>query len=333
MKLTFFNKGAVCLMFAMVCVAVSTNASAEKRLSIVTGPTSGVYFPLGGALSKILTTSLPDTTATSGSTSGSIDNIRMLGAGKADIAFAQADQVWDGYKGYGKFEQPQPIRALAVIYANTLHFVALRGSGISTVADLRGKRVSTGPKDSGAEAWSNRLMQASGLNPDKDIVRTSLAPAESAALLKERKIDAFFWAGGIPTKAIADLAKEPGVRTQILNTAVGVPAMLRQFGPVYTDGEIPIYRKGQIRVDSYAGVTKPVPVAQVWNLVVVRADMDEKLVYNIVKTLFEHKSDLVAAHPEAANLDLVNQRGGGSPIPFHPGAKKYYSERGVNNLR
>jgi len=334
MKLTFFNKGVVGLASVILGLAVTMDASAEKRLSITTGQASGVYYPLGDALSKMLKTYIADTTATFVPSSGSVENILMLGAGKADIAFSQADQVWDGYKGYGSFGgKLQPIRTIAVIYANTFQLVTLRGNGINKVADLRGKRVATGAKGSGTEAWSDRIMKAAGLDPVKDFVRSSLSPVESAAALKARKIDAFLWSGGVPTKAIADLAKEKGVKVLFVNTAAQVPAMLNQHGPVYTDGEIPIYRQGQLHVDSYAGVTKPVPVAQVWNLLVVRTDMDEKLVYNIVKMLFEHKADWVAGHPEAGNLDLTNQGGGRSPIPFHPGAKKFYAEKGLPNMK
>ncbi len=327
------NKAVISLMVAMAGIALVTSASAEKRLSIATGPTSGVYFPLGGAVAKILAANIPDTAATHEATSASADNIRMIVAGKADVAFSQADTAWDGYKGYNKFEQPQPIRTLAVLYANSLQLVTLKEAGISKVADLRGKRVSTGPKGSGTEIWGNRLLQAAGLDPEKDIVRSQLGPSESAAALKKKEIDAFIWSSGVPTKAIAELAREPGVKIHLLNTASLVAAMLRKYGPVYTDGEIPLYKESKIPVASYVGITAPVPVAQVWNLLIVKADMDDKQAYNIVKALFDHRDELVAAHPDAANIELTNQGKGGSPIPFHPGAKKYYTERGVRILR
>lgn len=333
MKLTVLNKRVVCVLVSLVGLATITSAGAQNRLSIATGPTSGVYFPLGGAVAKVLTSNLPDTTATHAATSASADNIRMIVAGKADIAFTQADTAWDGYKGYGKFPQPQPIRAIAVLYANSLHLVTLRSAGITKVSDLRGKRVSTGPKGSGTEIWGVRLLQASGLDPDKDIVRSSIGPAESATALKENKLDAFIWSSGVPVKAVTELAKDPAVKLQLLNTANAVPTMLRKYGPVYADGEIPIYSAGQIPAASYAGITAPVKVAQVWNILIVRADMDNKLVYNMVKALFEHKTDLIAGHSDAANIQLANQGRGGSPIPFHPGAKKYYAEQGIRILR
>lgn len=318
---------AIGLFIAILGITIVPAASAQKRLSVATGPTGGVYFPLGGAVAKVLASSLPDTTATHEATSASADNIRMVVAGKADIAFTQADTAWDAYKGYGTFQAsgPQPIRAIAVLYPNNLQLVTLRGSGINKVADLRGKRVSMGAKGSGTEIWGNRLLLASGLDPDKDIVRSALAVGPSAAALKKNEIDAFVWSGGVPTKAIADLAKDPEVKVQLLNTAAAVPNMLRKHGPVYTDGEID--------ANAYQGVTADVKVANVWNLLIVRADADPKFVADVVKALFDHKADLVAGHAEAKNLDLNNQARGGSPIPFHDGAKKFYRERGVRILR
>ncbi len=325
MRFVSLKKEVVCTVLAMLGVAMVSSASAEKRLSIATGPASGVYFPLGGAMAKVLTGNLPDTIATHEATSASADNIRMVVAGKADIAFSQADTAWDGYKGYGKFDQRQPIRAIAVLYPNSLQLITLRDSGIARIADLHGKRVSTGPKGSGTEIWALRMLQAAGLDPEKDVVRHSLGPTESAAALKEKKLDAFVWSSGVPTKAITDLARDATVKIQLLNTAYVVNSMLRKYGPVYTDGDI--------AANVYPGVSKPVPVSQVWNLLIVRADMDEGLVYNVVKALFEHKTDLVVAHADAANIDLKTQAKGGSPIPFHPGAKKYFQEQGLRILR
>ena len=316
----------IALLFGAV---ISTAAIADKRLTIATGPTGGVYHPLGAAVAKVLASNIPDITAGHEATSASADNIRLIVAGQADIAFSQADTAWDGYKGYGKFEQPQPIRAIAVLYPNNLQIVTLRDSGIKKIEDLRGKRVSLGAKGSGTEIWGSRVLEASGLDPDKDIVRSSLAVSPSAEALKKKEIDAFVWSGGVPTKAIADLAKEPDVKIQLLNTAAPVGKMLRKYGPVYTDGLIPIYSESQIATNSYFGTTAPVKVARVWNLLVVKADMDEKLVYSIVKALFEHQDELVAGHTEARNIELAQQARGTSPIPFQPGAKKYFTEKGL----
>jgi hypothetical protein len=304
-------------------IAVTTLSSAQQRLTVATGPTGGVYYPLGGAVAKVLGASIPNATATHEATSASADNIRQIASGKADVAFTQADTAWDGFKGYAAFGgQPQPIRTVAVLYPNNLHVVTLQGNGINRVSDLRGKRVSTGPAKSGTEIWGERLLLANGIDPNKDITRSSLGPAESGKALAEGKLDAFIWSGGVPTKAIADLAKVAKIR--LLDSAAAVPNMLRKHGPVYTDGEI--------AANAYEGVGKS-RVAQVWNLLIVKDSMDDKLVQSITKALHENKAELVAGHKEAENLDLKLQARGGSPIPFHAGAKRFYLEKGVRILR
>jgi TRAP transporter TAXI family solute receptor len=320
-------KGVIALLVVVSGTSFSTNTLAQKRLTVVTGPTGGVYFPLGGAVAKVLTSSLPDTTATHEATSASADNIRMVVAGKADIAFTQADTAWDAYKGYGTFQTTgsQPIRAIAVLYANYLQLVTRRDAGINRVADLRGKRVSLGAKGSGTEIWGSRLLLASGVDPDKDITRSSLAVGPSAEALKKGEIDAFVWSGGLPTKAIAELSKDPGIKIQLLNTAAAVPNMLRRYGPVYTDSDIV--------AGTYTGMNANVPAANVWNLLVVHADTDPKLVYDVLKALFDNKPELIAGHAEAKNIELTTQARGGSPIPFHDGAKRFYREKGVRILR
>jgi hypothetical protein len=318
-----FVKTVAVAVLVTITAVIATSAVAQMRLIVATGPTAGVYYPLGAAVAKVLGAAIPNTTATHEATSASADNIRQIASGKADIAFTQADTAWDGFKGYGAFGgQQQPIRTVAVLYPNNLHVVTLQGSGINKVADLRGKRVSTGPTKSGTEIWGERLLLANGIDVNKDITRSSLGPAESAAALKEGKLDAFIWSGGVPTKAIADLAKDTKIR--LLDSASAVPNMLRKHGPVYTDGEI--------AANAYAGVPLA-KVAQVWNLLIVNASADDKFVQGVAKALHDNKAELVAGHKEAENLDLKVQGRGGSPIPFHTGAKRHYLEKGVRILR
>ncbi len=327
-----FKQGLLCLVALLASVAMTAGAD-EKQLRIVTGPASAVYYPLGKGVADVLGKAIPGYAASAEASNASVENIRLVSVHKAEIGFAQADAAWDGYKGFGKFTEPMPIRAIAVLYSNRLHLVTLRESSVKKVADLRGKRVSVGIPGSAAEVWAARLLEANGLNPQKDVVSLNLGPSESAAALKEKKIDAFIWPGGVPIKAISDLASTPDIKIRLVDTADAVPTMLRKYGPVYTDGAIPMYRAGQIPLESYPGVDKPVRVAEVWNLLVVREDMDEALVYNIVKALFEHKPELIAAHVAAEGLDLSTQTRGGSPIPFHPGAKRYFRENGFRFLR
>jgi uncharacterized protein len=297
--------------------------AAEKQASIATGPAGGVYLPLGKGMADVLGKYMPDTIFTHEATSASADNIRMVAAGKATMAFTQADTAWDGYKGYNKFEAALPIRTLAVIYPNHLHLVT-RGSGVVKVSDLKGKRVSTGAAGSGTEIWGLRLLEANLINPDKDIVRHKLALKESITALQEGKIDAFLWASGTPAKAIADYAKEPGANVRVIDTAGAVRSMQRKYGPVYTDGRMP--------PNTYAGQTRTVRVAEVWNLLVVHEKADDKFVYDMLKTLFDKKAELVAVHEQAGNMSLGNQSAGESPIPYHPAAKKFFTDRGVRML-
>ncbi len=330
---TFKIRKTIASSFAVLSIVVAFNsAGADKNISIVTGPVGASYFDMGKSVSAVLNKNLPGALATVTVTNGAVENVNLISAKKGDVGFAQADVAWDGYKGYGKFKEPMPIRAIAVFYANRLHFVTLRDSGINKAADLRGKRISIGPSGSAAEVWALRLLEANGITPDKDVSLMRVGPADAAIALKEGKIDAFMWPGGNPVKAISDLANEPNVKMRLLDTAHAVPVMLRKYGPVYTDGEIPLYRASQLPTSSYPGVDKPVRVAEVWNLLFVHADTDEKFVYDIVKTLFENKPELVAAYGPAKELDLSNQTRR-SPIPFHAGAQKYFLEKGIRVLR
>jgi TRAP transporter TAXI family solute receptor len=249
--------------------------------------------------------------------------MRLLADGKADIAFALADTVWDAYKGYNEFRTKRvPVLTLASVYPASNQIVTVEGRNINKVADLKGHRISTGAAGSGTEIFALRVLEAYGLDPDKDVIREKLGAGESATALKEKKIDAFFWLGGVPTAAVTDLANTPGVKIKLIDHAIALPKIANKYGPLYTTGEIP--------ANSYPGQTRKSRIINVWNLLVVNEKADEKLVYDLTKTLFERKDELVAVHKEAANLTLEDQPRGGSPIPFHPGARRYLKERGIS---
>ena len=173
-------------------------------LSIATGGTGGVYYPLGGGMANIISKHIPYTEATAEVTSASVDNCRLVGAGKAEIALVMADTGWDAYQGSAKFKEKIPLRTIAVLYPNNMHIVTLEGKGIEKVTDLKGKRVSTGAPGSGTEVMALRILEAYGLDPTKDMTRDKLGLSESAGALKDRKIDAFFWVGGLPTASVTD---------------------------------------------------------------------------------------------------------------------------------
>jgi len=314
------------LLLALLASAAATVPAAAQQkisLSIATGPTGGVYYPMGGGMANILSKTVPGLSATAESTAGSIANLEFILTKKADVALSMADASYDAWKGEQKFKgKPVPVRGLMVLYPNRFHIVTLDGLGINKVADLKGRRVSTGPPNSGTEAKANRVLEAAGLNPDKDIVRERLTVQASGDALKDRKIDAYFWSGGIPTAAVTDLAASPGVKIKFIEHAELTEVLNKKYGPLYVRDVIP--------AKSYPGQERDAHVTTIWNILVTGADTPDEVAYNIVKTMFERKEDMVRVHKESENFDLKHQTNAAIVVPFHPGAVKYFRERGLN---
>jgi TRAP transporter TAXI family solute receptor len=309
------------IIVVFVFVASSTWAQKTVRLSIATGGTGGVYYPLGGGMANIISKYIPYTEATAEVTTASVDNCLLVGAGKADLALIMADTGWDAYQGKARFRDKVPLRTVAVLYPNNMHIVTLEGKGIEKVTDLKGKRVSTGAPGSGTEVMGLRILEAYGLDPTKDMTRDKLGASESAGALKDRKIDAYFWCGGLPTASVTDLGATPGIKIKIIPHSEVVPEMRETYGPIYVKGTIP--------AKTYPGQAVDVPIAVVWNLLVCHEKMKDDIAYDVVKTLFDHKPELVTVHREARWLSLDYQPTGASPIPFHPGAIRYFKEKGL----
>jgi TRAP transporter TAXI family solute receptor len=308
---------ALALAVASIAPAQQTN-----RISITTGGTGGVYYPMGGGMANILSKYVPGLQATAEVTGGSIDNLKLINAGKSEVAFSMADAGWDAYEGLDKFKDGKvPLRTLMVLYPNKMHVVTIEATGISKLSDLKGKRVSTGSPGSGTEVMALRVLEAVGIDGKKDFKPERLGVAESVNAIKDRKIDAFFWVGGLPTAAVTDLAATPGVKLRLIDHDEAVDAMNKKYGPLYVKGVIP--------AGTYPGQDKPNTEVDVWNILVTNDKMTDAMAYSIVKTLFEKKPELVAVHKEAQNIELKSQTLG-SPIPFHAGAKKYFAEQGVN---
>jgi len=308
----------------MVFFLMASPAWAQKnvRLSIATGGTGGVYYPLGGGLANILSKYIPYADVTAEVTTASVDNCLLVGKMKADIAFTMADTAWDAYMGVGKaFKDRMGLRSIAVFYPNNMHVVTIEGKHIEKMADLKGKRVSTGAPGSGTEIVALRILEAFGLNPDKDMSWDKLGVSESAGAFKDGKIDVYFWVGGLPTASVTDLAATSGAKIKLIAHADAVPKMREKYGPLYV--------KGVISAKTYPGQNMEAPIVVLWNLLVVHETMKENVAYDIVKTLFDHKSELVMVHSDAKYLSLDSQGAGGSPIPFHPGAIRYFTEKGV----
>jgi len=291
------------------------------RLSIATGGTGGVYYPLGGGMAKILSQYIPGTEATAEVTPGSVDNMFLLKDGKVDLALTISDIAFDAAEARERFRDGAvPVRSLANVYTNYMHMVTVEGSGINSIADFKGKRISVGAAGSGTEIKGNRVVESYGLDPTRDFQRERLSVAESAGAVKDRKIDGFYWDGGLPTGAVLDLASTPGLKIKLLDQSEAVAKMNEKYGPLYTRSTIP--------AGTYTGQDQAVTVAGVANLLTVNESMTEDLAYAILRILFEHQPELVAVHPEARNLTLETAAEGSS-IPFHPGAIRFYREVGV----
>lgn len=312
---------AIACLTSVIVACSGEGGSRSRFLSIATGGTGGVYYPYGGGIAKVLNEHLPGIRATAEVTAASVDNLRFVRDGRADIAFTTGDVLADAVQGKGAFDkQPAPIATLATLYTNFTHLVTLQSTGITTIADLRGRVVSLGSPGSGTEITAERVLRTAGLDPNRDVRRQGLGVSESVGALKDGKVHAFFWMGGVPTPALQDLAYSQGITMRLISTASAVAPLRAAHGDVYVIGEVP--------AGVYPGVDVPVPVLGVMNLLVVNASMDEQLAYDIARVILEHQPELAAIHPEARNLK-VETAAKNSPAPFHPGALRYYKEKGA----
>jgi hypothetical protein len=323
------HKGAFILAAAVVAAAacnpqeLARRAGARTRLSIATGGTGGVYYPYGGAIARVISAHLPGVEATAEVTAASVDNLKLVRDHKSDIAFSLADTLDDAVSGRGAFARkgPVPARVLAVLYDNYTHLVASGSSGVARVADLAGKHVSIGAAGSGTELIATRVLRAAGLEPGRDFTPVSLGVAQSVDALKDGKIDACFWSGGVPTASVLDLASTRGIAWRLVPNDDALGALQGTYGPS-------LYSRLIVPRNAYPGLPDDVAVVGVANLLVVHAGMPEQLAYDITRLLFEYQAELVAVHAEAANLKPATERTV-SPAPFHPGAIRYYRERGA----
>ncbi|MFZ2649540.1 MAG: TAXI family TRAP transporter solute-binding subunit [Burkholderiaceae bacterium] len=310
---------ALCTFLASM--ALSFGASAQN-ISIATGGTGGVYYPMGGGIAAALSKYVPGMQATAEVTGGSVDNIKLIATGKPYIALAMTDVSQDAVRGEEKFKGNKvPLKTLMILYPNRMHVVSIEGRGIAKMADFKGKRVSTGSPGSATEVMAFRVIEAAGLDKDTDMKRERLGVAESVNAIKDGKIDAFFWVGGLPTAAVTDLANTPGTKLKMIDHADTVAAMNKKYGNLYVEDSIP--------KSMYHGMDHDNKQATVMNILITHENMDDRVAYNIVKTIFEKRDDLIAVHKEAANFKFENQKAAASPIPFHPGALKYFAEKGV----
>jgi uncharacterized protein len=317
------RRGFVIAALALGAAVIAGAALGQGlNIAIATGGTGGVYYPLGGGMANVLSKYVPGMQATARVTGGSVDNLKLIGSQQSEVALVMVDAALDALKGEDKFKgSPVEVRTLMVLYPNRMHVVTIDGTGIEKMSDLKGKRVSTGSPGSATEVMAFRLIEAAGLDKDKDMKRERLGVAESVNAIKDRKIDAFFWVGGLPTSAVTDLGATPNVKLKLIDHADAVEKMNAKYNNLYTTGVIP--------AKTYPGQDKDNAIAVVQNILVANAKMADQVAYDIVKTFIEKRDELVAVHAEANSIALENQSMKNSPIPWHPGALKYFAEKGV----
>ena len=309
------KKGAVA---AAIALGAALPASADQFINILTGGTAGVYYPLGVALSKIYAEKIPNVRTQVQSTKASVENLNLLQSKRGEIAFVLGDSVksaWEGDEEAGFKEKLGNLRGIAGIYTNYIQIVASRESGIKTFADLKGKSLSVGAPKSGTELNARAIFKAAGMSYN-DLRKTEYLPfAESVEAIKNRQLDATLQSAGLGVASIRDLS------TSLPVTVVAVPGdVVAKLGPPFVAGTIP--------AGTYTGQDADVPTVAVVNFLVTHKDVSDEMAYQMAKQLFENLPAMVAAHKAAAAIKLENAVAG-MPVPLHPGAARYYKEKGL----
>lgn len=307
---------------ATIAAAAPAIAQGRRRITVATGGTGGVFHPYGVGLAKIFSEKMPNTQATSQATGGSIDNIKMLHSGEVELGFSTMDSAYDALQGVGAYKSDgkQDVRVLASLYDSFFHIVASQASGVASVAAMKGKRVSVGSAGSATESIADRVVEAAGLNPTRDITRDNLGVAESAAALKSGKIAAFFWIGGVPTAAVRDLAASGQPPIRFVPMAGEFAALDKKWPGLYTSFKL--------NPNAYAGQSDAVQGLGVANVLVVSSKAPAALVTAMLETMFGNLADVQAIHPEARRLTLKSAAAK-SAVPMHPAAEAFFKAKGA----
>jgi hypothetical protein len=293
----------------------------KLRLSIATGPVGGTYYVYGAALAAAIARHVANVEATAEVTGASVDNLKLMATGRADLAFTLAPALLDGFAGRGAFARigRVPVRALAALNIHRMHLVTLEGLGIRGIGDLRGRVVSTAQPGSGSEDVALRMLRAAGIDPARDIRRQSLGPSAAADALRDGKLDAFFWVSGTGVPAFVDLAIATGRRMRLVDLSPALPPLQQAQGTV-------LFQPALIPSRYYPGVEDDVPTVGTPNLLAADASLSASLAYEITRTLFLAQAELAQAVPDAKDLSL-GLGPTASPVPYHAGAIRYYRER------
>jgi len=307
------------MVAAAIGFGLSGAAHAQQFINVLTGGTSGVYYPLGVGLSQIYSKAIPEAKSSVQSTKASVENLNLLQAGRGEIAFTLGDALSDAWKGNTEvgFKAPlDKLRGIAAIYPNYIQIIASAQSGIKTLADLKGKRVSVGAPRSGTELNARAVLKAAGLSY-QDLGKVEYLPfGESVELIKNRQLDATLQSAGLGVASIRDLA------TSVKIVVVPVPAdVIAKIGD-------PAYQAMTIPAGTYEGQDADVPTTAVNNFLVSHSGVSDEIAYKMTKALFEHLDQMVSAHSAAKSIRLEKALAG-MPLPLHPGAEKYYREKGI----
>jgi uncharacterized protein len=316
MKRSIAIFGIVLLLAAALFTGCQPKGNAPTFINIATGGTAGTYFPLGGALAEIWNSNIKGMNATAQSTGASVANINLLRDGKADVIMVQNDICYYAVNGLEMFKDKAftDIRGLTTLYNETCQVVTLADKGIKSIADLKGKRVAVGAAGSGAEANARQILEAAGLTY-KDITAQYLSFGEAANNLKDGNIDAAFLTAGHPTAAVQDIAASRKIVMVTLSPEI-VSAITKKY-PYYTPTTIP--------AGTYTGVDTPVSTVAVKAMLAVKANLDAKVAYEMLKTMYSNTERLKAAHKVGSQI-TVDTAKSGMPLTLHPGAEKFFKE-------
>jgi TRAP transporter TAXI family solute receptor len=307
------------LLAVLALLIVGNTASAQESIVILTGSTSGVYYPLGNALSAIVTKTIPKARASVQVTQGSIENLRLLNEGDGEIAFTLGDSLSDAWRGNAEagFKSPlKNLRGVAAIYRNYIQLVASTSSGVRSLADLKGKRVSVGPRQSGTELNARAVLGAAGISY-ADLGRVEYLPfGQSAKMIEKGELDATLQSAGLGVDSIRQLSSA----VSVLVVPIPPDVVAKIGNPVYVTATIP--------ARTYEGQAEDVPTASVGNFLATREGVSTDTVYSFTKALFGSLDQLVDTHPAAKGVRL-EQALTGMPLPLHPGAQRYYREAGL----
>ncbi|WP_433114753.1 TAXI family TRAP transporter solute-binding subunit [Micromonospora sp. CA-246542] len=299
--------------------AVTCEVTRETRVGIATGNSTGVYYSVGNALAGQFSGATGGKlTGTAAETGASVQNVEQLVGGQYDVAFSLFDTAVNAVEGKGSFSAPQPVRALARLYDNYTQVVVRKDAGITSLAGMRGKRISTGSPKSGTEVIANRLLEAAGLDPAKDVRAQRLDLAKTVDGVKDGSIDGFFWSGGLPTSGLTDLFTTAGDTVTFVDISTLLPK-LTALGPGYQAGTIgrDVYR-----------TASDTPTIVVPNVLLVREDLDANVACVITRTVFDKRDALAQANPAAKGITLEKARRT-LPVPLHRGAEKALNDLGA----